>query len=216
MLQGIEEVQIFLLANPEEDRQLSEPNLIGYALIKLSKCGGMYAKSLERWNKVLPNNRKKWAIFRKHMINEYELKITEGGGTTMGQEFRIAMHATDTNTEEDSPTEAVTKYAERETRAEANMAEIEEKFEERFAMLYTTAQQPQTYAPPPPQYPANPQPMQTAYFTTPPPTVHTTTRNYPRPLLTITATISAIQRRQEKTQRTWNEEPRGRRQPLAT
>ena len=48
MLRGIEEVQIFLLANPEEDRQLSEPNLTGYALIKLSKCGGMYAKALER------------------------------------------------------------------------------------------------------------------------------------------------------------------------
>ena len=28
MLQGIEEVQIFLLANPKEDRQLSDPNLI--------------------------------------------------------------------------------------------------------------------------------------------------------------------------------------------
>ena len=42
MLWGIEEVQIFLLANPEEDRQLSEPNLIGYVLIKLSKCGGVY------------------------------------------------------------------------------------------------------------------------------------------------------------------------------
>ena len=70
MLRGMVEIQIFLLAKPEEDRQLSEPNLIGYALIKLSKCGGMYAKALERWNKVLPNNRKKWAIFRKHRINE--------------------------------------------------------------------------------------------------------------------------------------------------
>ena len=38
MLRWIEEVQIFLLANPEEDRQPLEPNLIGYALIKLSKC----------------------------------------------------------------------------------------------------------------------------------------------------------------------------------
>ena len=64
---------------------LSEPNLIGYALIKLSKCGGMYTKALERWNKVIPTNRKKWAVFPKHMINEYELKITEGGGTTMGE-----------------------------------------------------------------------------------------------------------------------------------
>ena len=103
------------------------------------------------------------------MINEYELKITEGGGTTMIQEFGIAMHATYTNTEEDSLTEAVTKYAERTTRAEENMAEMEAKFEEHFAILSMNAQKPQTYAPPPPQYPSNPQPMQTAYFTTTPP-----------------------------------------------
>ena len=113
MLRGIEEVQTFLLTNPEEDSQLSEPNLIGYALTKLSKCGGMYEKALKRWSKVIRSNRKKkWAIFRKHMINEYELKITEGGGTEMGQEFRVAMHMTDTKTEEYSLTEAVTKYAE--------------------------------------------------------------------------------------------------------
>ena len=99
------------------------------------------------------------------MINEYELKITEGGGTTMGQEFGVAMHTTDTNTEEDSLTQTVTKYAERATRAEANMAEMEAKFEERFAMLSMTSQQPQSYTPTPPQYPTNPHPMQTAYFT---------------------------------------------------
>ena len=58
MFRGIEEVQIFLLANPEEYHQLSEPNIIEYALIKLSECGGMYAKALERWNKVIPTNRK--------------------------------------------------------------------------------------------------------------------------------------------------------------
>ena len=95
------------------------------------------------------------------MINEYELNIKEGGGTTMGQELGIVIHATDTNTEEDSLTEAVTKYAERATRAEANMSEMETKFEEHFAMLSMTAQQPQTYAPPPPQYTENPQPMHT-------------------------------------------------------
>ena len=81
------------------------------------------------------------------MINEYELKITEGGTTTMGQEFGIAMHAIDTNTEEDSLTEAVTKYAERATHAEANISEMEANFEERFAMLSMTAQQLQTYVP---------------------------------------------------------------------
>ena len=59
------------------------------------------------------------------MINEYELKITEGGGTTMGQEFGVVMHATDTNTKEDSLTEAVTKYTERAAQAEDIMAEME-------------------------------------------------------------------------------------------
>ena len=52
------------------------------------------------------------------------------------------MHATDTNTQEDSLTEAVTKYAERATHAEANMSEMEGKFEERFTMLSMTVQQP--------------------------------------------------------------------------
>ena len=79
------------------------------------------------------------------------------------------MHTPYTNTEEDSLTEAVTKYAERATRSEANMAEMEAKFEERFAMLSMTSQQPKAYTPTPPQYPS-PYPMQTAYFTTPPPT----------------------------------------------
>ena len=60
----------------------------------------------------------------------------------MGQEFGVAMHALDTNTEEDSLLEAVTKYAECATRAEANMAEMEAKFEEHFTILSMTAHQP--------------------------------------------------------------------------
>ena len=98
------------------------------------------------------------------------------------------MHATYTNTEEDSLTEEFTKYAERATRAEANMAEMEAKFEERFAMLSMTVQQPQTYALPPPQYPENQQPMQTEYFTTPipmfippPATIHVPSPQQPPP-----------------------------------
>jgi hypothetical protein len=50
MLRGIEEVQMFLLASPDEGRQLSEVNLIDHALIKLSETGGMYTKALETWN----------------------------------------------------------------------------------------------------------------------------------------------------------------------
>ena len=77
------------------------------------------------------------------MITEYELKITEGGGTPMGQEFGVAIHTTDTTTDEDSLMEAVTKYAERATQAEANMNKMEAKFEERFVMFSMTSQQPQ-------------------------------------------------------------------------
>ena len=50
------------------------------------------------------------------------------------------------------------------------MAEMEAKFEERFAMLSMTSPQPQPYAPLPQQYHTTPQPMQTAYFTPQPPT----------------------------------------------
>ena len=59
MLRGIEEVQLFLLSNPDEDIVLTETNLISYALIKLTKTGGMYAKGIEKWQKRLPQDRQK-------------------------------------------------------------------------------------------------------------------------------------------------------------
>ena len=37
----IEEVQFFLLANPDKYRSLTEPNSISYALIKLLKMGNV-------------------------------------------------------------------------------------------------------------------------------------------------------------------------------
>ena len=48
MLRGIEEVKLFLVSNPDEDRVLTEPNLISYALIKLTKTGDMYAKEIKK------------------------------------------------------------------------------------------------------------------------------------------------------------------------
>ena len=99
------------------------------------------------------------------------------------------MHATDKNTEEDSLTEAFTKYAERATRAEANMAEMEAKLEERFrnalydrtaaADIHTTTT---TISGKPPAY-------ADCIFHNTTPTIHTTNCNYPRPLPTTTATI---------------------------
>jgi hypothetical protein len=86
MLRGIEEVQMFLLASPDEGRQLSEVNLIDHALIKLSETGGMYTKALEKWNGRPPQDRKTWAQFREVMVRQYEKMLAEGSGTTISQE----------------------------------------------------------------------------------------------------------------------------------
>ena len=72
MLRGIEEVQMFLLASPEEGRQLSEVNLIDHALIKLSETGGMYTKALESWNGRSPRECNMWAQFQEVMVKQYE------------------------------------------------------------------------------------------------------------------------------------------------
>ena len=50
MLRSLEEVHMFLLASPEENRELTEVNLIDHAIIKLSETGGFYTKALENWN----------------------------------------------------------------------------------------------------------------------------------------------------------------------
>ena len=49
MLRNTEDVQMFLMANPDGDLKLSDVNIIRYAMIKLSKCGGLYTKAIERW-----------------------------------------------------------------------------------------------------------------------------------------------------------------------
>ena len=49
MLRTTEEVQMFLMADPDEYRELSNVNLISYAMVKISKCGVLYTKAIERW-----------------------------------------------------------------------------------------------------------------------------------------------------------------------
>ena len=71
-----------------------------------------------------------------HMVEDYEIHITKTGGTTMGQEgYGTAMHAAEDLTNGDLLTEAVTKYAERETQADECMAYMEAKFKEKLAMM---------------------------------------------------------------------------------
>ena len=54
----------------------------------------------------------------------------------MGQEaFGTAMHVAEDLTDGYFLTEAVTKYADRETQVEERMAKMEEKFKGKFAMM---------------------------------------------------------------------------------
>ena len=63
------------------------------------------------------------------MVKDYERQLTKMGGTTMGQEgYGTAMHATEDLSDGELMTEAVTKYAERDTQAEERMAQMEAKF----------------------------------------------------------------------------------------
>ena len=95
MLQTIEEVQIFLMAHPDGDCELVGVNLIIYIMIKLSKCGGLYTKAIERWQIKTKEYKKIWANFRQHLIAEYEELLAEGGGTKLCQEvYGTALNAT--------------------------------------------------------------------------------------------------------------------------
>ena len=71
MLRSLEEVHMFLLASPEENRELTEVNLNEHAEIKLSETGGFYTKALEKWNGRLVSDRRKWATFCTVMVGKY-------------------------------------------------------------------------------------------------------------------------------------------------
>ena len=70
MVRVIEEVKLLLLANPDENHALTKTNLITYALIKITKTGGIYAKGINKWQKRPPQDRKKWAEFLAHLGNQ--------------------------------------------------------------------------------------------------------------------------------------------------
>ena len=143
MLKGMEEIQMFLMAHPDGDREMSDVNLISYGSIKLAKCGGLYTKAMERWQAMPGPNKKVWANFRKHYITEYEKLLAEGGGTTLGQEgYGGAFHMADVMDDDTSITESIVKYAERATMAESKVSNLEQ----RLAQLEVTSQM---GAPPP-------------------------------------------------------------------
>jgi hypothetical protein len=128
MLKSVEEIQMFLMAHPDGDRQMSDVNLISYGTIKLSKCGGLYSKAMERWQAKDNAIQRVWANFRQHYITEYEKLLAEGGGTTLGQDgYGGAFHATESTTDDTSLTESIVRYAERATAAEGKVTELEQR-----------------------------------------------------------------------------------------
>ena len=84
MLRAIKELQMFLLEHPKAGQELSNTDLMSYALIKINNTGVMYAKSLERWNAKDITDRKAWATFRQHMIAKFEKLITSSVGPMLG------------------------------------------------------------------------------------------------------------------------------------
>ena len=94
VIRVIEEVPLLLLANPNKDCTLAYPNLICYALIKLTKTGGIYSKGIERWQKRPPQDCQQWDELSVHIVKYYKRQLTKMGGATMGQEgYGTAMHA---------------------------------------------------------------------------------------------------------------------------
>ena len=77
---------MFLMAHPDGDRELSDVNLISCAMIKQTKCVGLYTKTTEPWQSKTKEDKKIWENFCQHLISEYEKLLTEGGGTILGQE----------------------------------------------------------------------------------------------------------------------------------
>ena len=119
---------MFLMAHPDGDRETSDVNLISYGTIKLSKCGGLYTKAMERWQAKPAEDKRVWANFWLHYITEYEKLLAEGGGTTLGQDgYGGAFNATDTEQDDSTLTESIVRYAERTTEAEGKVADLENR-----------------------------------------------------------------------------------------
>ena len=83
MLRSLEEVQMLLLASLEENRELTEVNLIDHTLIKLLKTDRFNTKTLKNWNSRAVAHQRKLAAFLRVMVGGYESMLAEGAGTTI-------------------------------------------------------------------------------------------------------------------------------------
>jgi hypothetical protein len=131
MLRDIEDVQMFLLAHPEGDKEMLEPQLINYAMIKLSKTGGLYAKGMSCWCQCEPDKWKKWRDFVSFMVQEYEHLQQELDGTTLEQEgYGGAFMGTEGTPDDDGSSLAasVVEYVKKAPHINTRVSELEARF----------------------------------------------------------------------------------------
>ena len=126
MLRAIEEVQMFLLAHSEADKELANTNLILYTLININKTGGMYTKALKRWNTKELTDRKIWDTFHQHMIVEFEKLIASGARPTIVQEgYGGAYNMTEVADDGKSIAKSIVHYADRVAAAKSKVSNPE-------------------------------------------------------------------------------------------
>ena len=118
---------MLLLANPNEERKLTEAIMISYAMINIVNTG-LYGKSVERWNNLTTSDRKKWVECRAFFIAEYERRLREGKGPTDAQEGYWRILNSLEGYDGESIVEAIMYYADIATSAESKMSEMESEF----------------------------------------------------------------------------------------
>ena len=128
LIQDIEDVQQFLLANPADNIELTDVQICNHGLIKLSKTGGLYENATERWNLKDRTIHQQWMKFKTRFIAEYKKMLATNGGTTMGQKgYGTSGAYSATYDNGSSLAESIAHYAGRATQAEGKVNELESR-----------------------------------------------------------------------------------------
>ena len=113
---------MFLMAHPGGDCELSNINIISYAMIKLSKCGGLYTKSIEKWQSNTKEDKNIWANLCQHSIAEYEKLLSQVRVTTLGQEgYGTTFNSTEATMDKSYIIKLIVRYVESATAVEGKV-----------------------------------------------------------------------------------------------
>ena len=113
---------MFLVAHQDGYHKLSDVNFISYAMIKISKCGGIYTMAIDRYQSNTKEYKNIWGKFCQKLIAEYENLLAEELGTTLCREgYGTAFNATEATMDESSITLSIVCYAERAKESEGKV-----------------------------------------------------------------------------------------------